>query len=429
MPKNAYELAADVVVVILGGGRGARLDPLTRRRSKPAVPIAGKYRLIDIPVSNCINSGMRQIYVITMFQSASLNNHLAAAYRFDQFSRGFVQVLAAEQTLSGGTWFQGTADAVRQCWIHIGNRPSERVLILSGDHMYRMDYSRFVAAHEESKADFCIAVMPVSREDAPELGILKVDETGRIVKFVEKPKTAEALDAMTSDTARFGLSAADAARRPFLASMGVYLFRTPILQSLLLADPAQTDFGKHIIPGAIAKHHVQAFCFNGYWADIGTVRAFYQANLDLVKPLPQFNLFDPFWPLYTNHRFLPGAKVNRASVEGSILCEGSIVDGAQVRDSILGVRSRVRPGATIDNSLIMGADYYQPGSVATPMGIGEGAYIKGAIIDKGAAVGRGAQLVNRENRDHYDDPEGRLYVRDGVIVVPKGAVVPDGFMF
>ncbi len=423
----------DIVAVILGGGQGNRLFPLTRERAKPAVPFAGKYRLIDVPVSNCINSGINQMYVLTMFQSASLNSHLASAYRFDSFSKGFAHVLAAEQTRSGGTWFQGTADAVRQSLLHIADTPSRNILILSGDHLYRMDYSEFHQELVQAKADLALAVKPVTRVEAPDLGLLKIDETGRIIRFEEKPETEEALNEMMVDTTTLGLSPKAAEHRPCLASMGIYLFNTETLTELLMADPAQTDFGKHIIPGAIASHHVQAFCFKGHWADIGTVRSYYQANMDLVQPLPAFNLFDPDMPIYTHLQFLPGAKLNRASVEGSILSEGCIIEGAMVRDSILGLRTCVRPGATIEQSYIIGADTYQPGlkpgeTPAPFIGIDQGAYVTRAIVDKNASIGAGAQLVNRENLQEYDDPEERFYIRDGIIVVPKNAVIPEGFV-
>jgi len=424
----------NAVAVVLGGGMGTRLFPLTKERSKPAVPLAGKYRLIDVPVSNCINSGVRRIYVLTMFQSASLNSHLANAYRFDAFSGGFVQVLAAEQTYTGGTWFQGTADAVRQSWRHIHDTPHRHTLILSGDHLYRMDYRRFVEAHEDAGADISLAVMPVTRAEAPELGTLKIDSTGRIVHFLEKPKTDQALDEMRVDNTALGLTKEDAGRRPHLASLGIYLFHSRVLEKILQEDPGRVDFGKHVIPLALRNYKVQAYRFDDYWADIGTVGAFYEANMELVRPLPRFNLFDPKMPIYTRSRFLPGAKVTRASVEGTILCEGSIVEGGMVRDSILGVRARVRPGATIESTIVMGADYYQadptPGEAARPfLGVAEGCYIKKAIIDKNACIGRGAQLVNRAGLREFDDPEGRFHVRDGVICVPKGGVVPDGFVF
>jgi len=424
----------NMVAVILGGGKGSRLFPLTKERSKPAVSIAGKYRLIDIPISNCINSGIKQMYVLTMYQSASLNNHISNAYRFDQFSRGFVQVLAAEQTAESSEWFQGTADAVRKTLPHLAHRQNNvgLVLILSGDHLYRMNYRLFRDTHIRSQADISIAVIPVTRQEAPDLGVLKVDETGKIIKFVEKPKTEEALNEMMTDTTIFGLSPEEAARRPFLASMGIYIFDPDTLKSLLTEGKGreQTDFGKEIIPAAIETHKVQAYCFDGYWADIGTIHAFYEANLDLVAPIPKFNLFDPTQPIYSNTRFLPGAKMNRASVEAALLCDGAIVEGATVRDSILGSRARVRHGSVIEESLIMGADFYQRGDDPSPqIGINEGAYLKRCIIDKNASVGRYAQLVNRQNLEEYDDPVGRFHVRDGIIIVVKDAVVPEGFVF
>ncbi len=421
-----------VVTVILGGGKGTRLFPLTKERAKPAVPIAGKFRLIDIPISNCINSGLRSIFVLTMYQSASLNSHIAHAYRFDRFSRGFVEILAAQQTAKGGTWFQGTADAVRQAWPHLTDNDFDDVLMLSGDHLYKMDYRDFLRVHRESEAEFSIAVQPVTRQEAPELGLLKIDETGRIVQFAEKPKTDAELDAMAVDTTVFGLSPEEARRKPFLASMGIYLAKTKPLYEMLMRDPAQTDFGKDIIPEAIRNRPVQAFCFKGYWADIGTVNAFYEANMDLVSSEPEFDLFDPHMPLYTNARYLPGVKLVRASVEGSLLSDGTVVEGAMVRDSILGLRTYVRPGATIENTYVMGADYFEHDEEAPapiPLGVGEGAYIRKAIIDKNTRIGRGVQLVNREKHQKYDDPEERFYVRDGIIIVPKKAVIPEGLVF
>ncbi|KPJ61025.1 MAG: glucose-1-phosphate adenylyltransferase [Latescibacteria bacterium DG_63] len=420
----------ETTAVILGGGRGTRLFPLTKDRSKPAVPFAGKYRMIDIPISNCINSEIRRIFVLTMYQSASLNSHISNTYRFDHFSTGFVGILAAEQTARGGTWFRGTADAVRQEWVHISGHPSRQTLILSGDHLYRMDYSELKRAHVDSGADVSVAAYPVTREDATQMGVVKTDQTGRIVEFVEKPENEKAIRQMEVETAAFGLSSSEAKRRPLLANMGVYLFNTPVLEELLRRDSAHTDFGRHIIPSTIEDFHVQAFCFQGYWADIGTVRAFYEANLELISHVPAFSLFDPIMPIYTHPRFLPGAKLNRASVECAILCEGSIVDEALVRDSILGVRTRVRPGAKIESSLVMGADFYQTHDANGPrIGIGEGSHVKRAIIDKNSCIGRDVQLINERGLVEYDDPEERFYVRDGIIVVAKDGVIPDGFVF
>jgi len=319
---------------------------------------------------------------------------------------------------------------VRQAWVHINSRHSEHILILSGDHIYRMDYAAFSTAHNNSGADISIAVQPVTREEAPELGVLKIDAKGRIVKFVEKPKTAEALEAMRCDTTMFGLSKEEAEKRPFLASMGVYLFNTPVMNEMLHRDVAQHDFGKNIVPQAIAERHVNAFCFQGYWADIGTVGAFYEANLDLVRPEPKFNFFDPAMPIYTHARPLPGAKVNDARVQRSILCEGVVVEGGTVSDSILGVRAHVSKGAIIENSIVMGADYYQTAADTAPrIGIGEGAVLRRAIVDKDASVGAGARLINAQNLTHYDDPNQQFFIRDGILLVTKGGVIPAHFEF
>ncbi|GHS95047.1 glucose-1-phosphate adenylyltransferase [Planctomycetales bacterium] len=423
----------NTIAVILGGGQGNRLFPLTKERSKPAVPIAGKYRLIDVPISNCINSGIMRIYVLTMYQSASLNQHISKAYRFDSFSHGFVDILAAEQTRGGGTWFQGTADAVRQSWAHITDRgsPDSRILILSGDHLYKMNYREFAKVHADAKADFSIAVQPVTRKEAPELGLLKTDASGRIVQFAEKPKTAEELDAMTVDTTVFGLTAEQAKERPFLASMGIYLGERAVMSAMLGNDTSKTDFGKHLIPQAIKDRHVQAYCFNDYWADIGTIGAFYDANIDLVNPLPKFNLFDRDAPLYTHQRYLPGAKLNRGSVECSLLSDGAIIEDALVRNSVVGLRQIVRTGAVIESSVLMGADYYQLDRQdgKPSIGIGKDAHLRRTIVDKNASIGNGVQLVNNNGVNHYDDPEERFFVRDGITIVVKNAVIPDGLVF
>ena len=423
----------EIVAVILGGGHGTRLFPLTKERAKPAVPLAGQYRLIDIPLSNCINSDIRQIYVLTMFQSASLNSHISSTYRFDAFAKGFVQVLAAEKTLAGGTWFQGTADAVRQSLVHIADTPSRHTLILSGDHLYRMQYREFLDVHHRTGAGATIAVTPVTPDTAREFGLLKIDPSGRVVKFTEKPSTGQSLEEMRSDTALLGLSPEEARKRPFLASMGIYLFDTDLLQAVLAGDASCNDFGKEIIPRLIGTHHVGAFCFNGYWADIGSVSSFYEANIDLTRPVPRFNFFDREMPVYTHPRFLPQAKINKAAVERSLICDGCIIENASVRDSLLGVRTRVGAGATIEESLVMGADFYaqEEGfkrSGAAP-GIHSGAHIRRTIIDKNVSVGQNVRLINERNLDHYDDPGGYLFVRDGIIVVAKDAVLPDGFSF
>jgi glucose-1-phosphate adenylyltransferase len=421
-----------VTAVILGGGRGTRLHPLTKERSKPAVPLAGKYRLIDIPISNCINSDVRRIYVLTQFNSASLNQHIARAYRFDQFTRGFVEILAAEQTEHSGEWFQGTADAVRQSVHHLSDEPSEYVLILSGDHLYRMDYAEFLQRHIDSGAEVTVAVQPVTEKEAPELGILKTDTDGQIVDFVEKP-SAEQIPELSVDTAALGLSAEEARRRPLLGSMGIYLFNWKTLHEILQNDTDATDFGKEIIPQIISSRQVSAYLFSDYWADIGTVQALFEANLDFCSALPQFNLFDPERPIYTNQRFLPPAKVRGGLIEECMLAEGSIVDGGIIKRAVLGVRSRIFDDVNIHEVVMMGADFYETSEMAhgdhPRLGIGQGSVLRRAIIDKNACIGREVRLVNQEKLTEYQDPEGRFVVRDGIIVVPKNAVIPHGFSF
>jgi glucose-1-phosphate adenylyltransferase len=425
-------MGSRVTAVILGGGRGTRLHPLTKDRSKPAVPLAGKYRLIDVPISNCINSGIRSIYVLTQFNSASLNQHVGRAYRFDMFSRGFVEVLAAEQTESSREWFQGTADAVRQCHHHLDDEPSDHVLILSGDHLYRMDYRRFLQHHVEAGAEVSIAVQPVTREEAPELGLLKTDEAGRITDFVEKP-TGDALEQMVVDTAGLGLDASEAAKKPFIGNMGIYLFNWDALEEILKTDTGATDFGKEIIPANISSREVHAYLFSDYWADIGTVKAFFDANLDFCSTLPAFNLFDPEQPIYTNQRFLPPAKIRGGIIEDCMVSEGCIIDGGIIKHTVIGVRSRIFNEVNISETVLMGADYYESAEMAQSegprLGIGRGTTIRRAIVDKNACIGNEVRLVNQDGKTDYEDPEGRFVVRDGVIVVPKNAVIPHGFTF
>jgi glucose-1-phosphate adenylyltransferase len=420
----------DVTAVVLGGGRGTRLFPLTKSRSKPAVPLAGKYRLIDVTVSNCVNSKIERIYVLTQFNSASLNQHISRTYRFDSFSDGFVEILAAEQTPLSSDWFQGTADAVRQALPHIGNHPCRDVLILSGDHLYRMDFRDFISRHRESGADISIAVKPVSASSARGLGILRADEQGRIIEFREKPR-GKILTEMKTDTARLGLSAADARRRPYLGSMGIYLFRFDVLRETLGKGPAVIDFAKELIPDALKSLKVHAYLYDGYWEDIGTIGAFYRAHRDLVAPLPGFNLFDANFPIYTHARFLPGIKVNKGEIEHAILNDGGIIDRAVIKRSIIGVRSRVGAGTVIEDSLVMGADYFDTvevcGRIPPKVGIGPRCRIRRAIIDKNVHIGKNVVLVNRKRLKSYDDPKERFYIRDGIIVVVKGAVLEDGF--
>ncbi|MFH0911109.1 MAG: glucose-1-phosphate adenylyltransferase [Planctomycetota bacterium] len=421
-----------VTAVIMGGGRGTRLYPLTKDRSKPAVPLAGKYRLIDIAISNCINSGIRHIYVLTQFNSASLNQHVSRAYRFDLFTRGFVDILAAEQTESSGEWFQGTADAVRQSYQHLADEPADYILVLSGDHLYSMDYSQFLENHIAHNAEISVAVQAVTAEQSPELGILKTDAKGRILEFVEKP-APRMLPGLAVDTTAFGLTAEEAKRRPYLGSMGIYFFSWKSLAQILAEDKDSVDFGKEIIPKNMQRRHTQAYVFHGYWADIGTVKAFFNANLDLCTALPAFNLFDPQRPIYTNTRFLPPAKIRGGQIEDCTLSEGSIVDSAIIKRSLLGVRSRVFSGVSLEEVVMLGADFYESAEMAQSsaprLGIGEGAVIRRAIIDKNACIGKNVRLVNVDRLTEYRDPEERFVVRDGIIVVVKNAVIPHNFIF
>jgi glucose-1-phosphate adenylyltransferase len=418
----------DVVALILGGGRGTRLFPLTKTRSKPAVPLAGNYRLVDVTVSNCINSKIDRIYVLTQFNSASLNQHISKTYRFDTFSSGFVEVFAAEQTPSSLDWFQGTADAVRKVLPHVSNFNPSDVIILSGDHLYRMDYVDFLARHRMLDSEITIAVKPVSASRASEFGILHADGRGRIVEFREKPK-GKLLADMRSNTKTLGLSAAESRRRPYIGSMGVYLFKFETLKNVLERDPRMIDFAKEIIPDALARLKVHAYLFDGYWEDIGTIPSFYHAHMDLLAPLPPFNLFDERHPLYTHYRFLPGPKINEGRIDKSILGSGSIVERSTVTRSIIGVRERIGAGTTIEDSIVMGADYYElpwEERDRVPIGIGRKCVIRRSIIDKNARIGERVALVNRKGLETFDDPQERYYIRSGIIIVPKGATLEDG---
>src|SRR5215813_1400092 len=428
MPQNAKLLA-----VILGGGAGNRLFPLTQQRSKPAVPLGGKYRLVDIALSNCINSDVLRTFVLTQYNSASLNRHIAQTYRFSQFSNGFVEIIAAEQTPESPQWFQGTADAVRQVLPHIRDWGIDTLLILSGDHLYRMDYRDFLTRHYETDADVTVSVIPSDVQGASEFGLLKTDETGRIVEFKEKPKGAD-LEMMRVDTKILGLSEDEAIKRPFLASMGIYLFKYELLEQMLAEQPGWVDFGKEMIPGAISRHNVQAFGFNGYWEDIGTIGAFYRANLDLTSTIPKFNLFDAEAPVYTRARYLPPSKIGESEIRESIVSDGCIVNGAKLFKSVIGLRSRISEGVSIESSYIMGADYYQTleemridhGQGLPRVGIGENSVVHRAIIDKNARIGSGVRLVNEAGVAQADAPDHSYFIREEIIIVPKNAVIRDG---
>lgn len=423
----------NVLSVILGGGAGSRLFPLTQQRSKPAVPLGGKYRLVDIPISNCINSDVIKIFVLTQYNSASLNRHIARTYRFSQFSDGFVDILAAEQTPESPQWFQGTADAVRQVLPHISGWGVDTLLILSGDHLYRMDYRKFLARHFETNADVTVSVIPCTKEAAEGFGLLKADEQGRITEFSEKPK-GEALEAMRVDTTSFGLTAEEASVRPFLASMGIYVFKFDRLEKLLAQDASWVDFGREIIPGAIQNYNVQAFLFDGYWEDIGTIDAFYAANLDMTSPMPKFNLFDSDGPIYTRARYLPPSKLHNCDVRHSIISEGCIINDATILRSIIGLRSRIGKGSRIEASIVMGSDYYQTiedmrteiASGLPRIGIGEDTIVRRAIIDKNARIGSNVRLLNESGIENADSEDGSYFIRDRIILIPKNATVPDG---
>lgn len=421
----------NVIAVILGGGVGQRLYPLTRQRAKPAVPLGGKYRLIDIPVSNCINSDVHRIFILTQYNSASLNRHIARTFRFSRFTNGFVEVLAAEMTPERPDWFQGTADAVRQIFHHLSDYKCDTVLVLSGDHLYRMDYRKFLARHEETNADLTISVTAAREEDASGFGLVKIDETGRIIEFSEKPK-GEALDKMVVDTALLGLTPEEAFRRPFLASMGIYIFRKDVLRQLLDDMRSSVDFGKELIPEAISRLNVQAYLFDGYWEDIGTIGAFYRANMEMTLPLPPFNFFDAEAPMYTRPRYLPGSKLLDCHIQSSIITEGCIINGATITDSIIGIRSRIEHGARLEGVLMMGADFYQTLDEMQQdtdrnhprIGIGRNCHIRRAIIDKDARIGSGVQVLN-ESRHKEFDGDG-YYIRDGITIIPKHGVIADG---
>lgn len=423
----------NVVAVILGGGAGTRLFPLTKERAKPAVPLGGKYRLIDVPISNCINSNITQIFVLTQFNSMSLNRHIARTYRFSTFSTGFVEVLAAEQRPDSPQWFQGTADAVRQMLPHIRDWRVDTLLILSGDHLYRMDYRTFLEKHFETNADVTISVVPSRREDASGFGLLKTDEKGHIIEFKEKPK-GEALETMRVDTTNFGLSAEESEKRPFLASMGIYVFNYKRLVELLDENESHFDFGGEIIPTAIEKLSVQAYLFKDYWEDIGTIRAFYESNLDLASPLPKFDFFNTSAPIYTRSRYLPPSKVHNCDIDNTMISEGSIMNGVYARNSIVGLRSRIDAGARIEDSIIMGADFYESieelkfntEKSRPSIGIGKNTVIRRAIIDKNARIGSNVQLLNKDNAETKEGENGCYFIREGIIIVPKNATIADG---
>lgn len=416
----------DIVTAILGGGQGTRLWPLTRDRAKPAVPLGGKFRLIDVPVSNSLHAGIDRMYVLTQFMSESLNRHLAQTYRFDAFRPGFVDVLAAQQGLDERNWYQGTADAIRQNLSTLDGTGMRDILILSGDQLYLMDLKGMVQRHRDTDADMTIAVSPVPKDQAAGLGIMQVDGEGRIVKFVEKPKDPALLESLAPDPEALAALGFRAPPGWVLASTGIYAFRRTALREALVGTK-HVDFGRDVIPAAIGQRRVMAFAHTGYWRDIGTIASFHEASLDLTHPLPPLNLYSPDFPIYTHPRFLPGTKINRCQVEQSILCEGSIINESRIAHSIVGIRAIVRQGADIESSIVMGAREYEndrPTSHDIPLGIGRNVKLKNVIVDLNARIADGVSLVNEKRLEHADGPS--WCIRGGVIVVPRDAVVPEG---
>ncbi len=405
----------DVLAVILGGGRGARLYPLTQMRSKPAVPIAGKYRLIDIPISNCINSEIYRIAILTQFNSVSLHRHITRTYNFDAFHQGWIQIWAAEQTLESADWYQGTADAFRKQTLEIQSTGANYVLILAGDHLYRMDYEAMAEYHWENNADITIAVHPVSKEEVTRFGILKRESDGRITDFVEKPKDPQIQKKYISR---------DDPHKPFLASMGIYMFNTKILMDLLKDFPHHDDFGGDIIPQAIKSSAVYGFDFNGYWQDIGTIRSFYETNLALTAPETPFNFYDAKLPIYTDMRFLPGSIVEDSSLKKVLIAEGCRILKSEIDHSIIGIRSQISAGCMIKDSIVMGSDYYEPDRAGLPIGIGANCYIEGAILDKNVRIGNNVTM--RPFPRNKDIDNEKWYVRDGIVVIPKDAEIFSG---
>lgn len=412
----------DVLTIVLGGGRGTRLFPLTRLRSKPAVPIGGKYRLIDIPLSNCLHAGLKRIFVLTQYNSASLNRHVAQTYRLDLFSDGFVEVLAAEQTPEGEQWFQGTADAVRRAARHFRDLDAEYFLILAGDHIYRMDFAELIEAHIERDADITIAAQPVSADEASQMGIFRFDATGQVMGFEEKP-AADRLAQIGSSVPPHSPAGLLGADKPFVASMGIYVFSREVLYDVLARDQA-VDFGREIIPHALGTHRVHAYLYRGFWADVGTVRSFYDVNLLLTRRGAPFSFFHPRWPIYTHPRFLPPARIHACDIDEALIAEGAYLDSCQIRQSVVGIRTSIHRGARVARSILLGADFYEEPLAELPLGIGRDVVLDGVIVDKNARIGHGARLVNERG---VEDADGDGYfIRSGVIVVPKGGIVKPG---
>jgi len=417
--------------VIMGGGAGTRLFPLTKERAKPAVPLAGKYRLVDIPISNCINSDLKRMYLLTQFNSASLHRHVSQSYKFDHFSGGFVEILAAEQTFSDTSWYQGTADAVRKNLVHLLNHDFDYLLILCGDQLYRMDFRKMISQHIETGAELTIATIPVHRREAEALGIMQIDQQRRITRFVEKPKDPAVQDSLKIPHELYNLlEISGDGEDLLLGSMGIYIFNRDVLIKLL--DNTMTDFGKHIIPAAIETHRVFSYVFQGYWEDIGTIRAFFEANIDITSELPRFNFFDMTAPIFSRPRWLPASKINGAQIDHAIISDGCIISHSEIRQSIIGIRSNISPGTHLHRTIMLGSDYYESAASITEneaagnprIGIGSNTRIENAIIDKNARIGNDVVITaagKPENADHQ-----MYFIRDGIVIIPKNGIVPHG---
>jgi glucose-1-phosphate adenylyltransferase len=421
--------ARDVISVILGGGAGTRLFPLTKDRSKPAVPLAGKYRIVDIPISNCLNSGLKRIFLLTQFNSSSLHRHIQQSYHFDEFSNGFVEIMAAQQTPGSMSWYQGTADAVRQNLSHFGNAPHKYVLILSGDQLYRMNFRQVIEQHIASEADVTVATIPVNRCDASAFGIMQIDSEERITRFVEKPTDPDVLNSLQvegSVRSKLNIQSDDVC----LASMGIYVFNKDVLDKALAGK--HVDFGKHIIPNLINSGRLFSYVYQGYWEDIGTIKAFFDANLDLVSEIPKFNFFDTQAPIYTHARYLPASKIVRGRIEKAAISDGCIIVDAHIERALIGIRSRIDSGAVIKDSILMGHDDYEtPAEVQAgiargipPLGVGKNTYIERAIIDKNAHIGDNVRISPEGKPEEFDGDN--YYIRDGIVVVPKGGIIRSG---
>jgi len=427
-------MVRNLIALVLGGGRGTRLYPLTQLRSKPAVPVAGKYRLIDIPLSNCINSGFNRVYVLTQFNSVSLHRHIRSTYTFDPFDNGFVEILAAQQTLASSDWYQGTADAVRQNLRYLQQPGIDYVLILSGDQLYRMNYRDMLATHQASGADVTISAAPVASRDAAGLGIMRLDDSGRVVGFLEKPQSQKDLDLVRTDPAWIDARGIASRGRDCLANMGIYLFNRDALVAVLEKTDYR-DFGREIFPASVRTQHVQVHLFDGFWEDIGTIRSFYEANLALAGKVPPFELMSADAPLFSRARFLPPSRVDGATIRGSLVADGCIIEeGTTIENSVIGLRCRIGQGVTIRDSVVMGNDYYQApaefehdsSNSRPPLGIGPGTRIETAIIDKNCRIGRNVRIVNHRKADSAEENPS-VVIRDGIVVVTRGAVLPNGW--